>query len=415
MGMARRVHRGLRGAVVVATALTVALTAACGSGTDTAAAPTEPTIDLSKLDTGNFPTQPKIYDKAGNTDLGRIVAAERLANYLPLPSEIIPEVKYPPPAVSGAIRPFIDFGSGAIKTRTKADAAAFTAAAPGFLGGFVTTGTSDPTPGLSYEFENLVMLFTDEQSAKAAAPAMGQADFDASPGSRRLTIDGHPEAFAYLDTQMDFNATVRSWYATGRYVIFTYVWDNVMAETGVSDPAKLTGRVGRALDVIPPALAKFQAPTADQLTEQPVDLDGVLGRTLPTVSDDQNERGIPGVYDRHGAQQLFPGDDDAALFDKAGVDRVAFNGGEVFRARDAAGAAAVVAAHSQTSRTYRPVDSPANLPNALCRKYTGPQKFAIAYYCFVSHGRFAAEVSANQLLDAQQRISAQYARLVNAR
>ncbi|MGW4243790.1 DUF7373 family lipoprotein [Nocardia sp. NPDC004722] len=408
MGAMKRV------ALAAATLLAVALTTACGSGAGTDSAPAEPVIDLSKLDTGNFPTQPKVYDKAGNTDLGKAVAAERLANYLPLPSEIIPEAKYAPPAMSGAVRPFIDFGSGAVKLRTTAPGSAFTAAAPGFLSGFVTTANSDPTAGLAYQFENLVLLFTDEQSARAAAPALGQTDLDASPGSQRVGIDGHPDAFAYLDTNLDFNGTIRSWYATGRYVILTYIWDNVMAETGVSDPGKLTDRVKRALDVIPPALAKYQAPTADQLTEQPVDLDGVLGRALPTVSDDQSERGIPGVYDGHGARQLFPGDDDAALFDKAGVDRVAFNGGEVFRARDAAGAAAVVAAHSRISRTYRPADSPQGLPNALCRKYTGPQKFTISYYCFVTHGRFAAEVSANQLLDAQQRISAQYARLVNA-
>ncbi|GAB2565379.1 DUF7373 family lipoprotein [Nocardia heshunensis] len=405
--------RTRRAVLTAATLLAVALTTACGSGPGDST-PAEPVIDLSKLDTGNLPTQPKIYDKAGNTDLGKAVAAERLANYIPLPSEMIPEAKYPPPAMSGAVRPFIDFGSGAIKMRTKADAAAFTAAAPGFLSGFVTTADSDPVAGLSYQFENLVLLFTDEQAAHAAAPALGQADFDASPGSRRLTIDGHPDAYAYLDTELDFDATVRSWYATGRYVIFTYIWDNVMASTGVSDPAKLTARVKPALDAIPPALAKFQPPTADQLTDQQVDLDGVLGRALPTVSDDQSERGIPGVYDRHGARHLFPSDEDAALFDKAGVDRVAFNGGEVFRARDAAGATAVVAAHSEISRTYRPVDSPVNLPNALCRKYTGPQQYTISYYCFVSHGRYAAEVSANQLLDAQQRISAQYARLVNA-
>lgn len=406
--------RTKRAALTAATLLIVALTTACGSGTGSDSAPAEPVIDLSKLDTGNLPTQPKIYDKAGNPDLGKAVAAERLANYLPLPSEMIPEAKYPPPAMSGAVRPFIDFGSGAIKMRTKADAASFKAAAPGFLAGFVTTADSDPVAGLAYQFENLVMLFTDEQAAKAAAPALGQTDFDASPGSQRLTIDGHPDAFAYLDTELNFNATVRSWYASGRYVIFTYIWDNVMAQTGVSDPAKLTARVKPALDAIPPALAKFQAPTVDQLTEQPADLDGVLGRTLPTVSDDQSQRGIPGVYDAHGARHLFPSDEDAALFDTAGVDRVAFNGGEVFRARDAAGADAVVAAHSQISRTYRPVDSPVNLPNALCRKYTGPQPFTISYYCFVRHGRFAAEVSADQLLDAQQRISAQYARLVNA-
>ncbi|WP_157513934.1 DUF7373 family lipoprotein [Nocardia concava] len=404
-----------RAAMAAALAIVVAATAACGSDDDPApATPVEPAIDLSKLDTGNLPTEPKHYDKAADPQLARIVQAERLANYIPLPVEVNPEIKYPAPAVSAAVRPFIDLGSSAIKLRAKADPAALAAAAPGFLSGFVTTGSSDPTPDLSYEYENLVLMFTDEGAAKAAAPALGQVDFDAIGGSRRLGIDKYPDAFVYLDTSYDFNAGVRSWYATGRFVIFTYVWDNVMAETGVSDPAKLTARVQLGLDAIPPALAKFPAIPADQLTEQQVDMDGVLGRSLPTVAVDQSERGIPGVYDRHGGLQLFPGDEAATLFEQTGVDRVAFNGGSVFRARDAAGAAAIVAARSATSRTFRPAESPVNLPNAQCRKYSGPIKLSISYYCYVTHGRYAAEVAANQLLDAQQRISAQYARLVNA-
>ncbi|GAB0106228.1 hypothetical protein JMUB6875_52120 [Nocardia sp. JMUB6875] len=388
------------------------LTAACGSDTDPA--PAEPVIDLAKLDTGNLPTQPKHYDKATDPQLARIVQAERLANYIPLPVEVNPEVRHAAPAMSTAVRPFIDLDSRPVKMRTKADGATLNAAAPGFLSGFVTTGCSDPVPSLSYEFENLVLMFTDEAAAAAAAPALGQADFDAAPGSQRLRIDKYPDAFVYLGTGTDVNASVRSWYATGRFVILSYVWDNVMAETKVSDPAKLLARVQLSLDALPPALAKFPAVAPDQLTEEPVDLDGVLGRTLPTVAVDQSERGIPGVYDRHGGLQLFPGDETAAVFEQAGVDRVSFNGGSVFRARDAAGAAAVVVARAETSRTFRPADSPANLPNAQCRKYTGPQQLAISHYCFVTYGRYAAEVAANQLLDAQQRISAQYAMLVNA-
>lgn len=402
----------LRAAMSAAFAVTVVMTAACGSDPGPAA-PAEPVIDLAKLDTGNLITQPKKYDKAESKELGRAVQAERLANYLPLPSEIDPVVKYPPAAVNGAIRPFIDLGSNAVKIRTNAKAADLRTAAPGFLSGYVTTGNSDESVGLSYEFANTVLIFTDDAAAKAAAQALGQADFDAAP-SERLYLDKYPDAFVYLDKSYDFNATVRSWYATGRFVIFGYVWDDVMAETKVSDPAALLARVQLGIDVIPGALAKFPAVAPDQLTQQPVDLDGVLGRTLRTVVDDQSERGIPGVYDRHGGLQLFPGDDNAALFERAGVDRVAFNGGYVFRARDAAGAAAIVAERARTSRTFRPADSPVNLPNAQCRKYTGPQRFSITYYCYVTHGRFAGEVAASQLLDAQQRISAQYALFVNA-
>ncbi|MFC9998499.1 hypothetical protein [Nocardia sp. NPDC127526] len=144
------------------------------------------------------------------------------------------------------------------------------------------------------------------------------------------------------------------------------------------------------------------------------DPDGMLARALPTVADDQSQRGVPGVYDRQGGLQVSLAPDiDTALFQETGVDRVSWRGNFVYRAQDAAGAAKIVVAHSETSRKFRPAESPANLPNALCREYFG-SKYDIAYYCFVSHGRYAASVAANQLLDAQQRISAQYALLVNA-
>ncbi|MVU78896.1 hypothetical protein GPX89_16790 [Nocardia sp. ET3-3] len=405
-----------RTAAAAALVLSAALVTACGSdsGPGPAAAPPDPVVDLTKLDIGNLPTQPKHYGKADNPDLARAVQAERMANYIPLPSEVNPEVKYPAAAINGAIRPFIDFGSGAMKLRVNAKPDVLAAAAPGFVSGFVTTGNSEKAPGLGYEYSNVVLQFTDDAAATTAAQALGQADFDAVPGSQRLRIDKYPDAFVYLDTQYDFNALVRSWYATGRFVLFTYIWDDMMAQSGMSDPAKLLARAQLGLDAIPPALAKIPVFPQDQLTEQPVDLDGVLGRTLPTVNDDRNERGIPGVYDRHGGLQLFPEDDAAALFDKAGVDRVAFNGATVYRARDAAGADAIVAARSETSRVFRPADSPANLPNAQCRKYIGPVPNSMTYYCYVRRGRFAAEVATGQLLDAQQRISAQYAMLVNA-
>ncbi|MRH88709.1 hypothetical protein GFY24_14860 [Nocardia sp. SYP-A9097] len=400
-----------RGALSAATTLAVALTAACGS--DAApAAPADPVIDLSTLDVGNLATRPKFYDKPVNFDQAKQLEALRLAGYIPLPSEVDPEVKYPAQAMSVTVRSFVDFGSAAIHNRIDADPDVLRAAAPGFMSGFVTSGKSDDKISLAYELENIVLLFTDDQSATAAASALGQADLDNSAGAQRVTIDKYPNAFALVEH--DDGGPIRSWYATGRFVILTDIYDSVMSEIKERDLPKLVTRVQRSLDVIPPALAKFPATPLDKLMDIPIDPDGVMARALPTVLADPTQAGVPGIYDRHGGLQVVQGADEEQLFDEAGVDRVAWRGNYLYRARDAAGAAHIVDVHATTSRLFKPVASPPNLPNAKCRKYTGPAFGAIDHYCFVSYGRFAAEVSANQLLDAQQRIAAQYTILVNA-
>ncbi|MTE11619.1 DUF7373 family lipoprotein [Nocardia aurantiaca] len=407
-----------RAVASMAAAAAVACTAACGS--DAAPGPVEPAepaVDLSKLDTGNLETKPTTYGKAVNLDQAKALEIERLANYLPLPSEIEREVKYPAVPWVSAVRPFVDFGSAAMVRRMDSAPEPMNAAAKGFLAGYVTAGRSDDETGLSYELENVVMMFTDEKSASDAAQALGQTDMKADPNNRQVAIDKYPAAFAYVkDNSPHYGAgMLHSWYATGRYVICTRVIDNVMAELDERDLPKLVAHVQHSIEAITPAVAKFPATPQDKLPDLLIDPDNVLGRALHTILDDPGQAGIPGVYDRHGGLQLVQGEDEIKLFEKAGVDRVAWKGNYLYRARDAAGAAEIVEQHSRLGRTYVRADSPQNLPNAVCRKYTGPTLGAIPYYCFVWHDRYAAEVSAGQLLDAQQRISAQYAMLVNAR
>ncbi|WP_282785653.1 MULTISPECIES: hypothetical protein [unclassified Nocardia] len=395
-------------------AAAVALTSACGSEPESPPIP-EPAVDLATLDVGGFDTEPKPYGTADEIELARLVEAERLANYLPLPWEIMPEVKYAASAMGGAIRPFIGFDTSAMGTRTTADKDAMREAAPGFVAGFVTTGRSDNMPSLSYELDNLVMIFSDEQAATAAARALGELDMAASEDNTPVTIPRYPEAVAYTTDNISGPGQIRSWYATGQFVIFTYVFDSVMAELEEADHAKLIERVERSIETIAPRVAEFPVTPADQLTQLPVDPDGVLARSLFTVLDDGAQRGIPGVYERQGGLHISIAPElDAPLFERTGVDRVAWRGAYVYRTRDAAAAREFVADRAETTRKFVRVDAPTGLPDAQCRHAVTANDFEIAYYCYVSHGRYAAEVAANQLLDAQQRISAQYALLVNS-
>ena len=83
-------------------------TVACGSD-DSTDTPTDPVVDLSQLDVGNNPTQPKVWGKA-NPDQARLLEGIRLGNHLPLPSEIDPGLKYVDAGSEGA-HDFISFNS----------------------------------------------------------------------------------------------------------------------------------------------------------------------------------------------------------------------------------------------------------------------------------------------------------------
>ncbi|WP_067704256.1 DUF7373 family lipoprotein [Nocardia jejuensis] len=403
--------KAVRALVATASALAIAGTAACGSGSD---APAEPTIDLATLDVGNLPTQPKYFDRVTGPEQARLVESWRVGDAMPLPQEIIPEARYAPSAMGGAIRNFIDFSSAAMKSRVSADPAAMNEAAKGFVTGFVTTGRNDRMGSLAYELDNVALLFTDEQAATEAAGALGRLDLAAGTGKEPVQVPGHPAAVAYTTDDVSGPGQLRSWYATGKFVVFTYVYDSVMSVLKERNLPALLERAQRSLDAIAPRLAAFEPTPADKMLELTPDRDGMLARSLSTVVADQAKRGIPGVYDRRGGLQISGDPDtDPTLFDEAGVDRVAWRGDFVYRARDFAGATRIVDARAETTRRFVPAESPKNLPNAKCRRYIAASKYDIGYYCYVAHDRYAAEVAANQLLDAQQRISAQYALLVN--
>ncbi|QIS09059.1 DUF7373 family lipoprotein [Nocardia arthritidis] len=397
------------GWALLAAIVTATLAAGCGGQPDK---PAEPVVDLSQLDVGNLPTKPRDLGVAKNLDQARLVQAMRLGNYVPLPVEIDPAVKYAGSPVNGIVRIFQSLESGAIVQRMDAKPDQFTTAETGLVGGFVSTGLSDQVPNLSYELDNVVMLYADEQSAAAAATAMEQADFQAMAGAEPVQIGKYPPAHAHHAPGIP--GLIRSWYAAGRFVIFTYIFDNVMSILHEQRLPQLVDRVEKSIDAITPRVRQFPVTPTDQLLNTPIDLDGMLGRTLSTVTVDRSQRGIPGVYDRHGGLQIVLRPDlDIDQFEQAGVDRVAFAGGFVFRARDTEAAEKLADQHAILGKRYKTAPSPKGLPIARCRELKDPQSMYMRFMCVVRSGRYVAELAADQLTDVQQRISAQYAILAN--
>lgn len=398
--------RGTRAAwtILTASALTVGVSG-CGSDeTASSPPPPAPAVDIAQLDTGNFPTQPRDFGKPVSLEHARLVEAQRLGNHLPLPSATDPIFVYNDGIWVNA---FIDAKPLSAIMATER----FSEAAPDFIGGFVTTaGSERHNEGI--DLLNAALLFPSEQSAQRAAAELERVDFEYTNKNQRVEIPGYPKAHAHWQPEGD--QSIGSWYAVGRVVIYTWVYDYKLTYVNRRDLSGLQGLVEKNLDVVIPAIEKFQPTPPDKLMDIDVDPEGVLGRTLPGTGS-EGSKNPAGVYDGLAAVHFSVNMSELKqVVDENGVDKFAYDGSQLYRAKDEASAAAVSARLTELSRKYRTADSPRNLPQARCIEYIGREMMAFRFYCSVSHGRYAAYIWSSQLLDVHQRISAQYTLLVNA-
>ncbi|MGW4246851.1 DUF7373 family lipoprotein [Nocardia sp. NPDC004722] len=404
-GRLRSARIGVRAAAAAVLAVSVLASAGCGSESHAAE---NKTVDLSKLDTGSYPTKPKDATTSDPGKRGRMLEALRLGNILPLGSDIDPALV----RNGSGTHAFVEANS--FNKYLNVDH--FVDDARGFIAGFATSARPSEDASLGYTLTNAVMIFDSETSATAAAAALAHSGFALKAGTEvgPLQSSQHPAAqiiWAPAEQRLG------SWYPSGKFVVFTMVdqVENVSVEQafGVApEPAPLA-LADKAIDVTIDRLKNFQPTSPDKLTGLPLDPDGMVRLTLPSPAGDLGGDGFPGAVDQHGIMHWM-GDTVfyKALFDKTGVDRVSDGAGFLVRAKDEASARAFTDGVS-TARFQQLIDPPAELPSARCVKYHGPDENAAPFHCYVAYGRYSATVWAMQQQDAYQRISAQYAILAN--
>ncbi|WP_425296810.1 DUF7373 family lipoprotein [Nocardia cyriacigeorgica] len=209
--------------------------------------------------------------------------------------------------------------------------------------------------------------------------------------------------------------TLASWLAQDEFVIVTIAYNAEALMLGESDLPGLSALAEKAITATSTSLEKFEPTPADKLMENSIDPDGMRSISLARPMGDSFVN-VPGTYDLHGSLH-FPTDPverKQELVD-AGVDRVAHDAGELYRTADAESAQELKDKSSQLNRMFRSAPAPKGLPQATCTEYKGPAQGAIRFYCHVAFDRYYAFMAAEQLLDAQQRISAQYAILANSK
>jgi hypothetical protein len=390
-----------RAKILLAGGLVVLLAAAgCGSGaSDSPAAPTTP-VGVSKLDVADYNTS---LVPLGKQDLKRAKVSEgqRLASVLPLMMDIDPRFKYQDGTDPSAVYGFTGDAAGTDLYTDNLDADA-----PGFIAGFTVSGATDPDIGIATGVYYTTLIFTDSAAASAGAKILGANQFNHLKTNQPGSIDGHPDTQAIWKPTEN---TLESFTANDRYVIYTTATDYAMKAIDSPDPKELATLTGKIIEAVPPALKNFKPAPIGQLTDMEFDHDGMLSRSIPKTSGDLG-RSPAGIYDRRGALILS---NDAAtdrdLYAKTGMDWMTTNAGRLYRTRDPHAAEELFQARSiLPSRLYRLADSPKNLPEALCDEYRGRNSIHARFHCVVTYGRYAAEMWSDQLLDAQQRISAQY-------
>ncbi|NNH69783.1 hypothetical protein HLB23_07865 [Nocardia uniformis] len=396
-------------ALITATVLVFA--ASCGSVDGVATAPTPlplPPVDLAQLDVGAYATQPREFGKPENFDQARAVEAVRLAQIVPLPMEIDPRLVHHSQSTSTVfiypkrISNILGLGDD------RPDL--FDRGAKDFLGGVVSLGGNKPNNN-GLDLANTVMLFPDEEKAADAATAIERSFFESDDEHAPVSIPKYPAARAHSKSG---EQSIHSWFATGRMVVYTWMYDYAKLYLNKVDQPALVEWVEKSLDTIVPAISRFEPTPVDILMELDIDPDGMLRRTVARTEQDSWSN-PPGVYDSRAALLLSGSpDEDRSTFEEFGVDRMADYGAWLYRTRDAAAATALRDEFVTTDKRFGPAEPPKNLPAARCVEYIGKKSMAVRYYCAVAYDRYVAWVDGNQLLDAQQRVSAQYAVLVNA-
>ena len=393
----------MRLAYIAFVSVALLFSAACstnveGSAVKQSGAAAGPSIDISKLDVGPYPTQPsQPLGVTGDPQRGLLVEAQRMANNVVGPWEV-------DPAVTGW------FGFGATVLLGPGDLAnigpePFVAAAGrhNFVNGFVSARTAEGQKILL----NAVLRFADDGAASAAAADFGDIAVKTGTGVQPAQIPGHPDTKAASYTQTE-GATGKQWSAVRAFTAHgPYVFMQLAQAIDGLDPA--IGLVAKTLDKQGPTIDQFRATDPSEFADISLDPTGLLARTLPVPEKEattiQNT-----TYEQRGALQ-FQSDParSAKLFSDTETDLVAMAKTNVYQTKDAASAVKIVdgffAELQPTSQPAKPVN---NLPDSRCLQLED-----MSFYCLGAADRYAIETTSQNLLDAQQQVAAQYAMLLS--
>ncbi|MFI6171582.1 hypothetical protein ACIBCN_32725 [Nocardia sp. NPDC051052] len=407
----------MRRAVVLpfAALLTAGLTA-CGSAVAGSSQPAE--VDIRKLDTGSYPTEPlNAHDDDYQPDFVTMphIAAMRLSDFVLPAYEIDPHLKYgqlPFEITRGGLPG--ELGSeGDMKPIAERNKLLF---------GFKTTGFDQKTTIVpsawpikttqhATTISTMVMQFPDPERATAAAAQFYDADLGANREQNQpVPLPNYPTAHAHWRPGTPF---LRATLAHGSYVVAFLV------STNEPDLSALTELTEKSYAAQLPVLDQLKPLTDEELFDLPWDTDHLLSRALNPNKSERPAIGSQALYSLRGIVQYA---DDLSVakqqFSAMNADRFAVSDGTIVaRTPDAAAAKKIVAERRTPAPIARDADAPPNVPDSACvENKRAAMDFDIKRFtCIVAYRQFAGFVTGDQLLDVQQRAAAQYAIFANSR
>jgi hypothetical protein len=397
---------------LAAVAVTAIVATGCSSAHGgSAAAPTpggsaSSGVDTSQLDPGKYPIKPTPFGAAGSDENGRLIEAQRMANFVTGPWEV--DSAFLGQFVTGAVALDKTIQLNVLGPAALVDAGD----RHGFINGFHNARGG----GSRKELSTSVLRFPDAASAAAAATDLAATVTKPGPhavlaGAGSVPIPGHPDAQAVAGPVVDPNANltfeaVEAFTPHGPYVLMQY------AQTADGGRDAATALVARTLDLQAPFIDQFQATAPADFAALPMDPSGLLAQTLPVDPKELDPKlGMIRqrvVYQPQGALQFeFDPVRAAQVFTDDGVDLVAHAKTNVYRARDAGAARRVVEALAATqASTTQPADGVKGLPGSRCTLGQGAAH--ASFTCWATEDRYAFVGSGTELLDVQQQMAAQY-------
>ncbi|MEV6135767.1 hypothetical protein AB0L63_06820 [Nocardia sp. NPDC051990] len=282
----------------------------------------------------------------------------------------------------------------------------------GMIAGWDGSGERRKQPSLGRQVNLSLLRFPDTAQAETALHRLADRQSENLPGDS-VQLPKFPQARAKWSVSKKY---LDAWLTHDAMALYVHV------EDPLSEPAELAPLIDFAQKYFQKQiemLASYTPTPVDQLGSLPLDVDGILSRTLPLEEKDRirkdydNSMVLPVRAALHF--ENLPGLTKAA-FDDAGVDFVSFSSARLFRARDADSATRLLAAFAdQDSDGYRKIDSPPNMPGARCFDNKDTKSTSARYppVCYFAYDRYVARVTGHNLQELYQRTAAQYKLLVH--
>ncbi|MBH0777546.1 DUF7373 family lipoprotein [Nocardia bovistercoris] len=359
-----------------------------------------PAVDISALDSGNYPTAPRDLAALRDPKYGPLREAVRIGATVPTFPEMDPRFTFQ--RLSGPERRVIPGSPPALWSLESAEFAELTT---GLVTGWTTSAERRASTFLGRQLTATVLRFTDAAAADTAGARLIERQARNAPGDT-VAIPDHPSARAKFTPAKHY---LDVWEARDSLLLWVHVDDPISEPVQAAPLAELARHT---IDAMVDGLKSYTPTPADQLTSIPVDVDGMLGRTLPpaNVENAKFDRRSFVMPARAALHYVGRPANSKSAYDDAGVDLVAFSDARLYRAKDPDAAERLVAAFlAQLAEGTKAIDPPSGLPTARClaakddkRSGTYPPS------CLVVYERFVAVVSGGNPQEVHQKAAAQY-------